>query len=217
MDFKYAIFDLDGTLLESMVQWRFCEVNQMEKFLGYKLDEATKQELKMMTYREMIEAVSKMSGKEYDFESNTEELHSEMKKLYVDGSVTLKPYAKEYLEHLKSKGVKICAATATPTDMCVPCLEKYDIYKYFDFIHTTAKTRSKKFPDIFYACLESFGEGADKSNTMVFEDACYSATTLYNNGFTFTALQDDSQTQSDLEFLKAHSYKFVDNLSQLMD
>ncbi len=217
MDFKYAIFDLDGTLLESMVQWRSCEVAQMEKFLGYELSQQQKNEFKMMTYRNMIETATEMSAKQYDFERNTNELHGEMKKLYVDGSVTLKPYAKEYLEYLKNKGVKICAATATPTDMCVPCLEKYGIYKYFDFIHTTEKTRSKKFPDIFYACLESFGSNANKSNTMVFEDACYSATTLFNNGFTFTALQDDSQTEADLDFLKAHAHKFVFNLSQLME
>ena len=215
MNFKYAIFDLDGTLLESMKQWRKCEVDVLNEYAGGTLDDDEKTILSKLPYGKMIERVTKSVGKPFDYDYYTDTLHARMKKHYVDGSVTPKPFAKEWLSLLKENGVKIAAATATPKELCVPCLEKYGLYGYFDCIYTTAETKPKYYPDIFDRCVEQLG--GTKAQTMVFEDAYYSAKTLVANRYRFTAMYDESQTESDSIFLRSTAEEFANNLGVLAE
>lgn len=215
MNFKYAIFDLDGTLLESMKQWRKCEVDVLNEYAGGTFDDEEIKLLSKLPYGKMIERVTGAVAKPFDYEYYTETIHAKMKELYVNGSVTPKPFAKEWLSLLKERGVKIAVATATPKELCVPCLEKYGLYQYFDCIYTTDETRTKIYPDIFDKCVETLG--GTKAQAMVFEDAYYSAKTLRDNRYRFTAMYDESQTESDSIFLHSNAEVFAENLGVLIE
>ncbi len=214
MDFKYAIFDLDGTLLDSMKVWRKNEAQQMNIFAQGTLTDEQLAELEIYGYGEMIKKAEHIVGKSYDRKSYTEALHAKMKNFYVDGSIVPKKAVPDFLRKLKFEGIKIAAATATPKALCIPCLEKYDILQYFDCIFTTFETRSKFYPDIFDKAINALG--STKQNTVVFEDACYSIKTLVQNNYRVYAVSDDSQTDSDLQFIKQHAEKFIEDYASII-
>ena len=214
MNFKYAIFDLDGTLLESMKVWRDCDIEEIQVFLGSPLTKQQISEYEVLPFIEMVKKAQAQTGREFDVKGAVSRIYSRLKKYYCDGTITLKPYAKEYLEFLKLKGVKLAVATATDKEICFPCLKRYGIFDYFDCLFTTSETKSKNHPDIFNACIDKLG--CTKAETMVFEDALYSIKTLYDNGFRSTAVYDDRQRESDRVIIKQYAEKFVYSLDELM-
>ena len=67
MNFKYAIFDLDGTLLESMKQWRKCEVDVLNEYAGGTFDDEEIKLLSKLPYGKMIERVTGAVAKPFDY------------------------------------------------------------------------------------------------------------------------------------------------------
>ncbi len=215
MDYKYAVFDLDGTLLDSMRLWRQKEALLMQDFVGRKLDDKTLARLETLMFSQAVEEAENMCGKKFDRKHYLEILHEDMKPSYADGTVGLKKNAKEFLEHLKKNGVKIGAATATPKELCVPCLKLHGIYDLFDCIFTVQEIgKSKKFPDIYEKVMCTLG--GTKENTMFFEDARYCIETLYNHGFRYTVIQDEMQI-AEIDLIKNFYDKpFVEDYALLM-
>ncbi len=215
MDYKYAVFDLDGTLLDSMRLWRQKEALLMQDFVGRKLDDKTLAHLETLMFSMAIEEAEKMCGKKFDRKHYLEILHEDMKPSYADGTVGLKKNAKEFLEYLKKNGVKIGVATATPKELCVPCLKLHGIYELFDCIFTVQEIgKSKKFPDIYEKVMCELG--GTKENTMFFEDARYCIETLSNHNFRYTVIQDEMQIAEIDLIKKFYDKPFVENYAHLM-
>lgn len=215
MDYKYAVFDLDGTLLESMKVWRKHEFELIEDFIGKKLSEETKNFYKALSFTDMIGYAEKETGLKFDIEKNLTILNEKMTRDYSNGTVTLKPNVKEFLSFLQNKGVRLGIATATARKVCQPCLELYDIYKMFDCFFTTEDVgKSKQYPDVYYKAMEALG--GNKENTMFFEDADYSIKTLKANGLRFTAMEDASQ-QYYRDEIKAISERYITNYAEIIE
>ena len=109
---KVAIFDMDGTLLDSMTEWRRLN-GEFVRQRGITLTE--KQEADMMSMSEMM--VVDYFRDEFGIQSSFAELcaaaYDAMEKIYAAG-VGRKPGAADYLRRLREKGVKCVLATATP-------------------------------------------------------------------------------------------------------
>lgn len=216
MDYKYAVFDLDGTLLESMRFWRQKEALLMEKFIGKKLSDEMLSHLENLMFSMQVEEAEKICGRKFDREYYRGMLNEEMKVLYSDGTIGLKKNVKMFLEHLNQKGIKIAAATATPKELCVPCLELHGIHGYFDTIITVQEVgKSKKFPDIYEITMKVLG--GNKENTMFFEDARYCIETLHNNGFRYTVIEDEMQIAEIDLIKKFYPEPFTNDFAQLLN
>jgi HAD superfamily hydrolase (TIGR01509 family) len=103
--------------------------------------------------------------------------------------VTLKSGVAEFLEKLKSQGVKMCVATVTDRFVVEEVLEKLGVRKYFSEIFTCSEVgANKETPDIYNKALEHLK--TEKSETVVFEDAFYALMTAKNDGFRVAGVFD---------------------------
>ncbi|MDR1117509.1 MAG: HAD family phosphatase [Oscillospiraceae bacterium] len=166
-NFKAAVFDMDGTLLDSMGVWE--EVDN--KFLGRRGIETPAdymQALQSMHFEEAADYTIKRFG----LKEKPEEIIAEWDSLAYEefaSGVCLKAGAREYLEYLKGSGVKILAATSLLEKLCAAALRHNNVYEYFEaFAYTYEVKRGKSYPDIYLLAAEKGDVRADEC--IVFED-----------------------------------------------
>ena len=132
---------------------------------------------------------------EYGLELSVEEIIAGIDKTvehYYMDVVQPKPGIPELLEQLKNAGAGLCIATATDRYLIEAALERCGLLRFFDIIFTCSEAGAgKDEPLIFRKAMEHFG--ADRENTVVFEDALYAAKTAKADGFKVVAVYDNSE------------------------
>lgn len=215
MRIKNAIFDLDGTLIDSMHLWRSYEVDILEDIGGFRLSEHKREKYLTLSLKEMVVLAEKEYSVKYDFKDVCARAINAMKPLYLSGNIEFKPYAVEFLKKLKDAGIGIALATATPKESCVPFLEKNGVLKYFDFILTThddIKVDKFKGPDIYDAALKMLN--GDKETTVVFEDVIQCIKTCKNNGYYAIAIEDKVQGET-IHYIKSLADRFITSYNEI--
>ncbi len=194
MKIKGAIFDVDGTLLDSMFVWR----RRGEIFLST-LGITARDDLHLDVRRLGFVNAPKMIKEEFSLSLSEAEISAGMMRVVEDFYKTdacVKSGTVEFLEELKKNNVKMCVATATDRYMVEPALEKCGIRNYFDEIFTCGELKTNKTkPDIFEKALLSLG--TDKENTVIFEDALYAVKTAKQNGFFVTGVFDSEEPEQE--------------------
>jgi len=187
--FKYAILDMDGTILDSMPAWR----NLGWDYLlgkGIKPSENLNEIISSMS---MIESASYFR-EEYGLKESIELIITEVNQL-IDKKyryeMQLKPFAREYLIKLRCEDVTMCLATATPVILAEAALKRLDILKYFSYVVCCDEVGAgKSKPDVFHYALKKMK--ADIMDTVVFEDADYAMKTAKAAGFYTVGVFDES-------------------------
>ncbi len=178
-----AIFDMDGTLLNSMDYWAIVPTEYL-LLKGITPKEDTNRYFLEVGMKEW----HKYQEIPYSFEEMSKDIYTLMEKYYLK-DVKLKDGALDMLKRLKSKGVKMCLATATDKYMVEKVLTRLGIKDYFLTIFTPKDVgKGKRFPLIYEKALEFLG--TDKETTYVFEDAYYAINTCYQNGFKVVGVYD---------------------------
>lgn len=187
--FKFAIFDLDGTLLESMEAWR----NLGENFLmtkGIKAPENLNEIIKPMTLRESAEYFQIA----FKINLSVDEIICEMSEIMEEkykNELELKPYVREYLSKLKNNDVKMCIASATPLYMIDTALRRLNIIDVFEFISSCDEVGvGKNQPDIYYYAAKKLE--ADPWEIVVYEDADFALITAKEANFYTIGVYDES-------------------------
>ena len=182
-----AIFDMDGTLLNSMDYWGVVAGEYLLK-KGITPTEDTNCRFLSDGMKSWYEYCVKEYGLSEDFDTVKKEIYSEMDKKYKT-VVQLKDGAGELLERLSENGVKMCLATATDRETVNIIIEKLGLKKYFSKIFTSGEVGlGKRFPKIYELALEYLG--TDRETTYVFEDAHYAIVTAHENGFKVVGVYD---------------------------
>ncbi len=215
MNFKYAIFDMDGTLIDSMPLWRILEEELMEEFIGKEfVTQKVHDDLIFLSFGDMMEYAQNLTGRQCDKKQMIEEIHKRMAENYLNGKIPLKPFVTEYLQKLRQNSVKIAIATATPRSICYPLLERLGILQYVDYFTTCEEVgKSKKFPDIYINSMEKLG--GNIQDTFVFEDALYCLHTLKANNFRTVAVYDEMQGH-ERQKIKEIADIFINDYSQII-
>ena len=200
-----AIFDADGTLLDSMPIWSGVGSGYL-RTMGIEAREDLDERFKEISlYQSAV-----LLKEEYALPMTLEEIGAGINKmvdhLYAD-SVPLKPGVEALLEGLKERGVKMCVATASEAYQIRMALKRCGVEHYFeDVISCVDVGHGKDEPDVFYAALETLG--TKKEETFVFEDAVYSVRTAHAEGFPAVGVYDESmQYQNELIALTRHYIK----------
>lgn len=166
-EFRGAIFDLDGTLLDSMHVWKEIDVEFLAK-RGYDVPLGYSESLAGLSFQETAEAVIERFG----LSEHPADIMQEWNEMAIEAyshRVWLKPYAKEYLESLKQQGIRLAACTALSKTLYEPALRNNGIYDYFDaFVSTDEVSRGKNFPDAYLLAAERLKVPAQEC--AVFED-----------------------------------------------
>ena len=213
MDFKNAIFDLDGTLLDSMYYWRHIAFEFLNRIGISDIPEALKQKAVYMYTRQALLFIKQELNIEAEFKFTPQEGFALMKPHYISGIVP-KENAVEFLKKLKNDGIKTCLATATDRDTFMPALERLGMTGLFDGIVTTLEVgKSKNHPDVFDKALSMLG--GTKENTVIFEDASYSIRTAVENGYRVWAIEDEYERDHKDEII-ALSERYIKNYNEII-
>lgn len=188
MDKHFAIFDMDGTLVNSMEYWR----GLSKEFLNTKgIPEVPADiwnQLKSITVIQSAQLFVDSFGLTETPPMVLEEMHQMMAEHYRQ-HVLLKPGVAEYLQALKANGTRLCVASATAIHLVENCLKRLGVWDLFDFC-LSCETRgiSKARPDIYLEAAHLFG--TLPGETAVYEDALYAAETAKAAGFHLVAVYD---------------------------
>lgn len=206
MKIKAAIFDADGTLLDSMGQWNLVPYRYV-KSLGVAADENIAEKLFTMTISEAAEFIID----EYELSVTVEEAVEGMDAIireFYKNDVELKDGAGELLAFLKSREIPMVIGTSTDRDCIEVGLERTGISAYFDRIYTSTEVgKSKENPDLFIQAMEFMESSPDE--TIVFEDGLYSLKTAAALGMKTVGIFDEVSLSNQKE-LKELADLYVD-------
>ena len=166
-DIKLAIFDLDGTLINSTSLWSdidktFFSKRNMDIPKGYAKD---------IAHVGLKEAARITKEKYLPDESEAEILNEWLgyaKKAYQE-DITLKSHAYELLELLKSHNVHIALATANAEELYLPCIKRLNIDKYFTYVIDPKSVKGGKSTTEIYDKVKDFYH-VKEDETIIFED-----------------------------------------------
>lgn len=184
---KGVIFDLDGTLIDSMGIWEKIDIDYLAS-LGFERPLNLKQEINHLSYHQVAAYFKKRFSIEDSIEKILETWHNLAYYEYKN-NVKLKPGAKEFIINLKSKGIKIGLATSNSIPLIEACLKNNEIYELFDSITTTSEvTRGKNFPDVYLLAAEKLK--VNPKNCLVFEDIYQAILGVKAAGMKVAAIED---------------------------
>ncbi|MGE4483923.1 MAG: thiamine diphosphokinase [Oscillospiraceae bacterium] len=187
--FDGAIFDMDGTLLDSMPIWN----DLGKKYLlsmGITPRPDLRERLRSLSLLQTAEYFSSDYGLMLSADEIMDGINSMLESFYRFDAPA-KPGVKEFLEGLRQKGVKLCIATATDRCLVEPALKRTGLFEFFDTILTCTEVGSgKDEPEIFLQAANALGTPV--STTYVFEDAYYAAKTVKAAGFPLVVCYDES-------------------------
>lgn len=186
-----AIFDLDGTLLDSMHVWEDID----RRFLGKRgiaCPDDYAEALKTMEFRGAAIYTVQRFCLDEDPEDIMREWSEMSRRIYAE-EISLKPGAGEYLEVLSSYGVRMGVATSAVPELFVPALRRNGIYGFFSaFAMTSEVSRGKNFPDVYLLAAERLGLNPGKC--AVYEDTLAGISGAAAGGFVTVGVYDRSSS-----------------------
>jgi hydroxymethylpyrimidine kinase/phosphomethylpyrimidine kinase len=189
---KGAIFDFDGSLVDSMFIWDTFGEDYL-RTLGKEPRENLTKTFKTFTLEQAAEYYREHYGVTLSVQEIVDGVNEMVAEIYRT-KVTLKDGVREFLCDLQSKGVKMCVATVTDRPIVEDVLVNLGIRDFFVEILTCAEVgHNKETPHIYRAALEALG--TQKDETIVFEDALYALMTAKNDGFTVVAVYDKHEAK----------------------
>ena len=184
---KGAIFDLDGTLVDSMFIWDSFGDDYL-RTLGKEPKENLTETFKTFTLEQAAEYYRAQYGVTLSVGEIVDGVNEMVTEIYRT-KVALKNGVLEFLRDLQSKGVKMCVATVTDRPIVEDVLVRLGIRDFFTEIFTCAEVgHNKETPHIYRAAFEVLG--TRKEETVVFEDALHALMTAKNDGFPVAAVYD---------------------------
>jgi len=189
-----AIFDFDGTLLDSMFIWDTIGEDYL-RTLGKEPHEDLKETFMTLTLEEAAEYYREHYKVTLSVTEIVDSINAMVEGIYRT-KVTLKPGVMAYLRLLKERGVKMCVATVTDRYLVEDTLERLGILHYFSEIFTCAEVGyGKDKPIIYQKALEHLGTA--KEETFVFEDSLFALETAKTDGFPTVGVYDMHESRQE--------------------
>lgn len=211
-EFKGVIFDLDGTILDSIGIWKKIDKDffkSKEMFVPQNFE----REISGMN----LDQIAKYTKEKFNFQDSIEDLVKQWRKLartYYSRKVKLKLGAKEYLEYLKQNNMKIGVATACDENLYKVCLKNNKILDYIDVIVNCNEVDSgKDNPKIYLECVNRLG--LKPENVVVFEDIMIAIKAVKSAGMVVFAVYDENSTENFEEIVK-ESGDYVTDFRELI-
>lgn len=209
---KGAIFDLDGTLIDSMHVWDTVDHNLL-RFYGHRPDEA---------YRRAITKLSFLEGakyiiQRYSIPKTPEEILAQIDDMAYreyKHNVALKDGVKEYLTYLHGQKIPMVIGTSCTQKLCEAVLQSNGVFALFDgFVYGNDVPGGKRSPDFFRVCANKLGLTCRECTA--FEDSAFAAESARNAGCETVGVYD-SYSSAMFPQLKSICSRTVISFSELL-
>ncbi|WP_419725787.1 HAD family hydrolase [Terrisporobacter petrolearius] len=211
-DFKGAIFDLDGTLIDSMGVWEKIDKEFLKK-RNIDMPSDYIEKINSMSF----EKVAQYTIERFNLQEIEEDLIKEWNEMAIyeySNNITTKPNVKEYLAKLKENNIRIGLSTSSPKILYESVLKNNHIYEYFDVLVSLEDVkRDKNYPDIYLLTAERLD--LNPQDCVGFEDVLVGINTLKKAYFKTVGVYD-KYADSDIEDIKEISHKFIYNFKEIM-
>lgn len=188
---KAAIFDMDGTLVDTLVLWNVMWEGFGKKYMGidgFRPDAAFDREMRTLV---LVDAMACIHEK-FGIGRDKDELHRDAQAWcidYYENRVQMKPGAREFLDDLQARGIPMVLASATDPVLIRAGLRHCDMEKYFTAVLSCADIgKGKEQPDIFLAALDKLG--TQVADTWMFEDSVTALQTARRIGMPTVGIYD---------------------------
>lgn len=188
-----CIFDVDGTLLDSMPVWDDIGERYLTS-LGISAREGLHDVLNTMS----LEQGAVYLKEEYQIDKPIPQIVKEVLKIVSDFyrfEAPLKSGVKETLEWLSEKKIKMVIATSSNKELVEAALERNGVLQYFEQIYTCTEVGAGKDEPKIYLEAAKFLQ-TKPENTAVFEDAIHAADTARLAGFVVIGVYDVSNEEN---------------------
>ena len=187
MDKNFAIFDMDGTLIDSMIFWK----NLASEYLNSKgvkqIPEEILEQIKPMTMSES----AALFQREFGLTGDPEAEMNAMMDAHYRNDIPLKPGVREYLQMLPNKGGRMCVASATAEHLMEACLTRLGVRDFFEFLLSCETVGAgKRSPLVYHESAKRLT--AAPAEIAVYEDALYAVQTAKSAGYYVVGVYDDS-------------------------
>lgn len=186
-DIEAVIFDLDGSLVDSMWLWKAIDIEYLGRF-GIPLPENLQADIEGMSFHE----TAVYFKEQFSIPDTLDQIKSDWNQMAWDkyaGEVPLKPGIQEFLDGCRERNIKLGIATSNSRELMENIALVHGLNDYFTSILTGSEIkRGKPAPDIY---LEVAGQlGVEPEKCLVFEDIVPGIQAGKNAGMRVCAVED---------------------------
>jgi HAD superfamily hydrolase (TIGR01509 family) len=212
-DIKAVIFDVDGTLIDSMWIWKQVDIEFLGK-RGIELPEKLQSEIEGMSYSE----TAIYFKARFDLPESLEEIKEEWRLMaedYYKWHIKLKSGAKEFLKLLHEKGYIIGIATSNSRELVDHMLANHGIRQYFSHIRTSCEVeKGKPHPDVYLKVAEDMD--IDPKHCLVFEDTLSGVMAAKAAGMRVISVADETSAESKDKLIQM-TEGYIQSFEEVMD
>lgn len=213
MSSPVAIFDMDGTLVDSMFYWKRAAAVVLNE-MGNVVDDEADEAFARVGYYHIPEYVVSR----YDLPCRPEEFLQKMDdwvlKCYRT-EILMKPSVREYLAVLRDKGVRCVILTASKTAFVEAFLERYRMHNYFVGTYSANALGMEKSNPAIYEVI--FGQmHCSAGDCVLFDDSDYAITAASALGIRTVGILDPL-FEKNHEALRQHSTRTIRRYRELLE
>lgn len=198
-----AIFDVDGTLLDSMEIWENLSERYLES-LGVKAEPGLSRTLNTMSTRQGTEYLIEHYGLKLDLQQAIAGINKMLYRFY-SCEAPLKEGVRECLEELKCRNIPMLVVTSGDRENVVAAFKRHGILTCFQEILTCSEMHTDKTkPDIFLEAARRMQ--AAPEDVLVFEDVLHALETAGKAGFQTAAVYDRYSAGQEMEIRETADY-----------
>ncbi len=184
---RAAIFDLDGTLIDSLSVWADSD-REFLNSLGHDYDPKHSAAMKSMHFDSACEYLVKTFSLPFSPKETGERVLKIVENRYLH-ELKLRDGAEEFLKSARTDGIKMCVATSNKKDLAERTLKNLGVLDFFEFVLTSDEVGcGKESPEIFLKAAQALG--TSPGETVVFEDSLHAVKSAKSAGFKTIGMYD---------------------------
>ncbi len=212
-EIEAVIFDLDGTLVDSMWMWKSIDIEYLAKF-GQEMPEDLQHCIEGMSFSETAVYFKERFG----LPDSLEQIKSDWNEMAWEkyrNEVPLKEGVTEFLTYLRQNQIPAGIATSNSRELVDLIIEQHDLKGYFTSIRTSCEVaKGKPSPDIYLLVAEDLG--VPPQRCLVFEDVLQGVMAGKNADMKVCAVYDEYSEKDQEEKIKLSDY-YVNSISEVLE
>ncbi len=205
------IFDLDGTLIDSMTVWEKADFELLKRY-GFSPDREYREKIVRLNFSEGVEFILE----KYDIKKSFNDIKQELWEIVYDEydkNMDLKEGVFELISSLKQRNKKIALATSSIKEMCEACLKRNNIYDMFDAVVFSEEVgKNKTNPDVFLEAAKRIC--VNPKNCIVFEDAPHAVIGAKKAGMKVIGVYDEF-FKANVSEMKSLCDRYIYSMSEI--